>query len=227
MTVNAPLGTIAKLVLLALAGSLSAGCQTARPIQTQVDVQLGDEEAYRQFWLHAIRSVRHFGYDLDRADPAAGVITTHPVTSKQWFEFWRNDTLAADQVAQASVHTIRRHIRVTVQPTAGNEYRVEAVVNVERQEVPEQQVTTASNAVQAFNPKTQGRYSASGMAEAGTYWEDLGRDPVLEAALLKQIARWPGAKVVIPAASAEAPGTPANQTPAEAEPPATMPPADE
>lgn len=204
MAVNAPLHAIGRLAVLALAGLLSAGCQTARPIHTQVDVRLDDEEAYRQFWLHVIRSVRHFGYDLDRADPAAGVITTHPVTSKQWFEFWRNDTLAADQVAQASLHTIRRHIRLTVQPTGNGEYRVDAIVNVERQEGPEQQITTAVNALQAFNPKTRGRYPADVTGEAGTYWEDLGRDPVLEAALIKQIARWPGAKVVIPTPSAEA-----------------------
>jgi hypothetical protein len=223
---NTSFRVIGRLVLTGLAVLLPAGCRTAPPAHTQVDVQLDDQEAYRQFWLHAIRSVRHFGYELDRADPAAGVITTHPLTSKQWFEFWRNDTLAADQVAQASLHTIRRSVRLTVQPAATtNEYTVDAVVNIERQERPEQQVTTAANALQAFNPRILARNSSSGMADAGTYWEDLGRDSVLEAALLKRVARWPGAKVVIAAASVEASGTSADQPPPEAEPAALTPPA--
>ncbi len=217
-TMNTSFGAMGRLLLVAVAGLLPAGCQTARPLHTQVDVQLDDQDAYRQFWLHAIRSVRHFGYDLDRADPAAGVITTRPLTSKQWFEFWRNDTLAADQVVQASLHTVRRHIRLTVQPTAGEgEYLVDAVVNVERQEMPERQVTSATNAVQAFNPRFPAPNPPGGTAEAGIYWEDLGRDAVLEAALLKQVARWPGARVFIPAGSVEAAGTPGDQTPPASE----------
>ena len=162
-----------------------------------------------------IRSVRHFGYDLDRVDPAAGVITTQPLTSKQWFEFWRNDTLAADQVTEASLHTIRRQIRLTVQPTANkSEYLVDAVVNIEREERPERQVTTASNALQAFSPKLPSQNQSASATEAGTYWADLGRDPVLEAALIKQVAGWPDAKIIVPSGNAVTPETqPAEEGP--------------
>jgi len=69
--VNTPLNTVGRLALLALAGG-AAGWSDTPADHTQVDVQVGDEEAYRQFWLHAIRAVRHFGYDLDRTDPARG-----------------------------------------------------------------------------------------------------------------------------------------------------------
>ena len=50
---NTPFGTIGRLVAITLMGLVLAGCQTTRPIHTQIDVQLADEEAYRQFWLHA------------------------------------------------------------------------------------------------------------------------------------------------------------------------------
>ena len=213
---NTPFGTIGRLAVVILAGLALAGCQSARPIHTQVDVQLADEEAYRQFWLHAIRSVRHFGYDLDRVDPAGGVIASRPLTSKQWFEFWRNDTLAADQVAAASLHTIRRQIRLTIQPTATkDEYLVDAVVNVEREERPERQVTTASNALQAFSPRLPTQNVPTSEAESGIYWASLGRDQVLEAALLKEVARWPDARIVIPSGNIAIPETqPAEEGPA-------------
>ena len=207
---NTTLGAIGRLLVVTLAGLVLAGCRAPGPASSQVEAQLGDEEAYRQFWLHAIRSVRHFGYDLDRADPAAGVITSQPLTSKQWFEFWRNDTLAADQVLEASLQTIRRQIRLTVQPTPSKEeYLVSAVVNVERQERSERQVTTPTNVMQAFNPKST--LGAASATESGIVWVDLGRDPVLEAALLKRVADWPGAKVVT---AAEGTGPAATQ-PAE------------
>jgi hypothetical protein len=193
---NTTRGSIGRLLVVILAGLVLAGCRTPGPAASRVDVQLGDEETYRQFWLHAISSVRHFGYDLDRADPAAGVITSRPLTSKQWFEFWRNDTLAAGQVFEASLHTIRRQIRLTVQPTPNKEeYLVSAVVDVERQERAERQVTTPANVMQAFNPKST--LTADSADGRSVLWVNLGRDPVLEAALLKQVARWPGAKVVL------------------------------
>ncbi len=195
---NTSHGTIGRLFVTAAALVL-AGCTAHRPLHTQVDVSLGDEEAYRQFWQHTIKSVRHFGYELDRVDPAAGVITSKPETSKQWFEFWRNDTLGAEQVAEASLHTIRRQIRLTVQPLASkNEYLVDAIVNIQREERPERQITTPSNVIQAFTPRLPTEEKTASAAEGRVYWADLGRDPELEAALLRQIARWPGAKVIIP-----------------------------
>jgi hypothetical protein len=208
---NTTFGAIGRLLVISLAGLILAGCRAPGPTTSQVDVQLGDEDAYRQFWLHAIRSVRHFGYDLDRADPAAGVITSHPLTSKQWFEFWRNDTLAADQVLEASLQTVRRQIRLTVQPTPNKEeYLVNAVVNVERQDRSERQVTTPANVMQAFNPKS----SLGAAGTSGIVWVDLGRDPVLEAALLKQVAQWPGARVVATESAGPAATQPAEEGPA-------------
>jgi hypothetical protein len=212
---NTTFGMIGRLLVVALAGFILAGCRAPGPTTSRVEAQLADEDAYRHFWLHAIRSVRHFGYDLDRADPAAGVITSRPLTSKQWFEFWRNDTLAADQVLEASLQTVRRKINLTIQPTPDKEeYLVSAVVNVERQDRSERSVTTPANVMQAFNPKSSwGAASTSGIT-----WVDLGRDPVLEAAVLKQIALWPGARIV----AAESTG-PAGTQPAE-EGPASEPP---
>ncbi len=206
---NTTFGTIGRLLVVTLAGFVLAGCRSPGPLPSRVDVRLENEVAYRQFWFHAIRSVKHFGYDLDRADPAAGVIASKPLTSKQWFEFWRNDTLAADQVAEASLQTIRRQINLTVHPTPNTgEYLVSAVVNVERQERPEQALTTPSNAVQAFNP----RKTTSAQA-AGIRWMVLGRDPVLEAAVLQQVAHWPGAKVIVVSEEATPASEPAEPGP--------------
>lgn len=216
---NTTRGAIRRLLVVALAGLVLAGCRATGPAASRVDVQLPDEQAYRQFWSHAITSVRHFGYDLDRADPAAGVITSHPLTSKQWFEFWRNDTIAASQVLEASIQTIRRQVRLNIKPIPGKgEYLVSAVVNVQRQDRAEPQITTPSNVMQAFNPKS----SMAAALPGDIVWVDLGRDPVLEAALLERVARWPGARVVT-AEEADSAATPPTEPSPIAEPLAAEP----
>lgn len=188
--------TLAMAVLTMLV--LVAGCRGPQPIPCNVQVQLPDEEAYRQFWSHSVNSVRHFGYELDRVDPAAGVITSEPLTSKQWFEFWRNDTLGADQVGEASLHTMRRAVRVEVQPTLQdkNEYVVSVRVNVERISQIERQVTVTSAGAQTMTGKLPPVQQAGSPAEAQPHWVDLGRDRTLEAAILQQICHYPDARII-------------------------------
>lgn len=188
------------------------GCQQPKPISGQMQVQLPDEQAYLQFWSHALSAVRHFGYEIDRADPAAGVLVTRPVTSKQWFEFWRIDTLGSDQVAEASLHTIRRQIQVRIQRSGANsdEYAIGVQANVQRYSQTERQVTTASSAAQAFAGKLPLVEQPASPAEAEPHWVDLGRDPTLESAVLRQIGKYPGVKIVTPSENAEA-GEPSTQ----------------
>ncbi len=165
------------------------GCQAPqRSVGRNEQVALPDEAAYRQFWFHTIAAVRHFGYEMDRVDPAAGVITSKPLTSKQWFEFWRNDTLGLEQVLESSLQTIRRQVRVDVKtaPTNKHEYDVSVRVNVQRFSQTERQVTTSSSAGQAFSKLPPVRPAAT-PAEAGPHWVDLGRDSKLEQAILRRI----------------------------------------
>lgn len=206
-------GTLGAAVLL-VSGVLGGvlGCQAPRPISGDVQVRLANEDAYRQFWFHSISAVRHFGYELDRADPAAGIITSAPLTSKQWFEFWRNDTLGAGQVLEASLQTIRRQVRVEVQPVTGEkgEYQANVQVYVQRFSQLERQITTPSSAAQAFG-KLPTIQPAGSPAQAAPYWIDLGRDHILENAVLHRIGRYPDARIVAAtekeAASASEPGT--------------------
>ncbi len=197
-TINALVGAIGTALLLS-ALPLTAGCQGSAPrvAPDRVRVQLEDDDGYRQFWQHAVKSVRDFGYDLDRVDPAAGVITTHRLTSKQWFEFWRTDTVGAEQVLESSLHTIWRRVRVEVRPGDGpDQYLVDATVEVQRESVPERQFTTSATAAEAFDDSLPTVGEPGAGIEGDRYAVDLGRDPTLEAAILERIARYPGATAV-------------------------------
>lgn len=195
------------IVLLSIAAAASlAGCQAPRPITGQVSVSLADEEAYRQFWGHSVATVRHFGYEMQRVDPAAGVIVSEPMTSKQWFEFWRNDTLAAGQVVEASMHTTRRQIRVHVQPMGEPKtYLVDVRVDVQRMSQPDRQVTTSASVAHAYTDRLPTE-QATTEAEAAVHWVDMGRDRVLETAILERLSRWPDARII------QAPQTEAAET---------------
>lgn len=179
--------------------ALLLGCQGPRPAIKDVQIQLSDEAAYRQFWQHTLDSVRHFGYSLDRVDPPAGMVISDPLTSKQWFEFWRNDTLDAAGVTEASLHTIRRQVRVEVHRDAGSPdaYFVTARVSVQRLSQMERQITNSATAARAFTGKAPAVQSSSTSMEMTGFWVDLGRDRTLERAILYRVALYPSAKVIL------------------------------
>jgi len=190
------LGVGAALLLFA------AGCGVGGAGPVGIEVQLPERTQYEQFWQQCIEAVRQFGFALDRVDPRAGVILTQPLTSKQWFEFWRRDVTGGSELLEASLHTVRRRTLVNVQSGEGpGEFRVSVTVWVQRQSRPERQITTASTALQAFGTKLP---TASGQLRRGETqidWIDMGRDAKLEAAILAEILRrWPGAEPIVPAA---------------------------
>jgi len=162
----------------------------------RLTVRLENRQEYLQFWRQCVDTVRSFGFRLDRVDPSAGVITTYPETSKQWFEFWRRDVQGADELLEASLHTVRRKLAVRVTPAGEpHRYRVTAEATVERLSLPERQVTASSAALQAFGsrlPTAEGEIEGP---QARGHWVLLGRDGRLERAVLGEILRrWPGAR---------------------------------
>jgi len=183
------------------------GCQ--QPIQPEGPsaTQLTGAD-FEQLWQTGLEVLRRYNFRPDRQDRRAGVITTHPTTSAQWFEFWRPEVGGDFQAAEANLHTVRRQATVHIRPAAeqGQIY-VSTQVDVYRYSAPERQVTTASGALQIFGEKLPTAEGEMGPQAAAAYWVPLGRDSRLEDELLRRIAWHVGSDIAEPLASVE-PGPP-------------------
>jgi len=105
------------------------GCSgsQSRPITNplSIDGQLAD------VWQVSQAELKSRGFELDRVDLRSGVIDTFPLVSKQWFEFWRNDVVDGESLAQASLHTIRRQVHLEFLQD-GDKYSLQCRVRVEK-----------------------------------------------------------------------------------------------
>ncbi len=179
-----------RIFFIAAMGILWSGCRAQTPASepctlTLQTVQADDTERLWEATLAVLRSNR---FQIDRKDRQAGVITTFPETSQNWFEFWRHDVATSYDWAEASLQTTRRWVQVQIKPAHdGHESTVDVQVHKERFHTPERQVTNAAAALQIYGsrvPLTTGRRFKP---ETDNEWTDQGRDGVMEHVLLTRI----------------------------------------
>src|SRR6266576_1615339 len=98
-------------ILLAIAISRLIGCigEPANPAATQPATVLNlattqpsywyqqgggptvRDDDFERLWNACEAVARDFLFEVDRTDYRSGVLTTKPLTSRQWFEVWRRD----------------------------------------------------------------------------------------------------------------------------------------
>lgn len=141
-------------------------------------------------WDAAQEVSRDLLFKIDRQDRRAGVLTTDPLVSAQWFEPWRRELQSADNLADSSVATIRRTIRYEFQKQ-GEAFVVVPKVLIERQAIAERRVSGALNRLYFRRDRELGAYGTcetdAGVAIPDSYWYAIGRDAGLEAYLVEQI----------------------------------------
>jgi hypothetical protein len=135
---------------------------------------------YDQLWDAAAASAQQYWYDLDRQDYRNGILTTHPMVSKQFWEFWRHD--AGDSYAewQDTLQTVRRTVRFEFDHS-GNGGTVSPKVLVERFAQPNNQITSTGEYRNYFSADT------ADANKTNDYWYPIGRDYALEAQLAHAI----------------------------------------
>jgi hypothetical protein len=172
------------LACLALAG----GCATAHkltPKDGSVNVSaISMAEAMEA--AGATLSRMHFV--VEKADPTAGVIRTKPLTGAQFFEFWRSDNVSPAQMAEASMHTLRRWVELRIQPSEG-QLRIDCTVRVERLSLPANEIASVSQAYRMYSVSTPAiqRLELGPEQQQGLAWIDLGDDPALAERILTRI----------------------------------------
>jgi hypothetical protein len=162
-----------------------------------------DAADFERLWRSCEESARHFGFVPDRLDRRAGLITTQPLVSKQFFEFWRNDVATADDLSDSSLATYRRTLRFNIRkldgtgPSAERGYHAEPSVLIERQTIAERPITASVYLRQAFRAprgRTGQRTVGSPESDRGvylprTYWTPTGRDTALEAQVAEEVLK--------------------------------------
>lgn len=144
---------------------------------------------YERLWSAAQSVARDYFFTLDREDYREGVLTTLPLTSMQWFEFWRRDVVTVNDLARSSLQTLRRTIHFKVEKDPDGGYRLSPKVLIEQYATVGQRLTYVGYYTRASDV---GRQVGSvemdeGQANPPQYWFAIGRDHALEKRLAESI----------------------------------------
>jgi hypothetical protein len=187
--------TLCRLLLTALA-AVCLGCQPRPPVTYQSRQQLDikpDLPSTVQIWEAAKDTLRSHSFPLDRVDRRAGVITTRPEISKQYFEFWRKDVATWRGAWEATLNPIRRWVEVRITPaSSGETVKVTVAVYKQRLSAPDRQFNSSGAAYQFFGDELPSTTGAPSVTEEDERWIDRGRDHAMEDLLLEEILRKAG-----------------------------------
>ncbi|HEY2585223.1 MAG TPA: hypothetical protein VGI81_05615 [Tepidisphaeraceae bacterium] len=123
------------------------------------------------------------GFVIDRRDYRAGLLTTQPLLSKQFYEFWRGDVRSAHDLAQSSLGMMRRTARFSIERLPDGTYQATPTVLVERDELLQRRITSVDQYQNAFAVQQMDvvrESEKSGADVAAEYWYPVGRDKALE-----------------------------------------------
>ncbi|MBN2211803.1 MAG: hypothetical protein JW709_10455 [Sedimentisphaerales bacterium] len=162
------------------------GCSAPPAGQPQICVITAERDL---LWQSCDRVIRRFGFEPYLVQPGRGLIITEPQTSAQWFECWRKDTPTAYALAESSLHTIRRHVRLEVSYDAAAEASINCAVAIERLHR-----TEDTGALRyATNIFSQGSSSAIPRRQQDlteVEWISLGYDMELQQKILDEICSY-------------------------------------
>lgn len=102
------------MMIAAIFGVALCGCQSASPGSTSLRIAPG---AYAATFAAVKDELRAFGFELDRIDARAGVITTRPHFSAGLATPWIGDESTLTQEFEGFFNRQRRTIRVVFTPT--------------------------------------------------------------------------------------------------------------
>ena len=134
-------------------------------------------------WRACRRATEGASFHIDRVDFREGRLTTLPLVTKQAFEFWRNDTASAPDVAESTISTVRRTVRWDVRKEDDYTFRATPAVVIERYAMTERRLTSAMQYQEVFSDEHKvfgSRLQDEGLAPVDVYWYATGRDRNLE-----------------------------------------------
>lgn len=139
-------------------------------------------------WEAAKDVLRRYRYKLDRVDIRAGRITTHPLGSQHFFEFWRNDVATKRDRQEASLCSIRRRVNVMVEKSPPHgPHHVRVTVRKERFSSPDRQFNSSTALYHFFSHSLPAARTGTPILPEDSTWVDLGVDSAMEQRILQAI----------------------------------------
>ena len=134
----------------------------------------------------ARRVLTELRFEIEYPEASEGRLETDYQTGASWFEFWREDTVGAEQRAESSLHTVRRRARVSVTPTeSGSEVSVQVVK--ERFGTPGTGPGSVGEAYSIYSPTRVSLWRDDPMRSSSAAWIERGRDDLLEQRILERV----------------------------------------
>ena len=192
-------GGIRTIWALTLLAAMSSGCLGPRRSDYVSVRQVAMPEASDQseaLWEAIQETLRRGRFRLDRVDRHAGVVTTMPETSQQFFEFWRHDVVTREDLWESTLNLIRRRVQVNLARTEdGLSGELGVAVYKERFSSPDRQFNSTGAAYQLFGDRLPSTTGQEKVTSADDRWLELGRDPAMEDYLLRAILNRAGMPV--------------------------------
>ncbi len=123
------------------------------------------------------------GFLIDRTDYRDGVMTTLPLPSKQFYEVWKGDVVTVHDLAQSSLGTMRRTVRIDIRHGDDGEFHAAPKVVVDRFSLLARRITSVAQYRTVFSLTTNDvRLSTEeeGSNVVAQYWYPVARDYNLE-----------------------------------------------
>jgi len=170
-----------RIILAVMMMAMAGGCMGKRPANlattrpvTDVDPQLAENDYwlakpasvevrgdFEKLWQASEDAAHEFLFKIDRRDKRSGLMTTEPLISKQFWEFWRKDVGTLRDANEATLASIRRTIYFQFRREKDGGFTVAPKVIVEK------------------DSKVDPIYKAD-IEGPSTYWYAMRRDEVVE-----------------------------------------------
>lgn len=209
-----PTAIARRWALILLAGA--AGCAGQKAAPPTIATNIAPKKALSEYWfnLPAVEHVEASDYDtlwkaceksltdssfiIERVDYREGFMTSKPLISKQFFEFWKHDIVDFRSQIQSDLGTRRRVAHFQIEKLDDTHFVCEPKVVIEHYAEIERRITAVYQYQDAFSVhrELEEETTDEGTAVHLVYWYGERRDEALEHALaerlrenLQQVAR--------------------------------------
>ncbi|MBN2513656.1 MAG: hypothetical protein JXB18_12025 [Sedimentisphaerales bacterium] len=130
-------------------------------------------------------------FRIQKFDVDNGIIRTHPLRAKQFFEFWRKDNAGAYNSAEANLQSLQRSVELVFR-TEQNRVCIECITLVQRLSLPEETIRgyNTAPALYTASDRSKQRLEVEPERLEQMQWIDLGRDEALEYKVITQIQKF-------------------------------------
>ncbi|GMU36321.1 MAG: hypothetical protein KJ057_03175 [Phycisphaerae bacterium] len=189
--------------LLAVTGACQRPVADAGAARTTVGVE--SPESYDALWSSLREALRDEGFRLAVVDRFNGRVTTEPVVSQHFFEFWRRDVATSEDWWQATLNPIRRRVEVLLPPPPDGTHETELQVTVhkERLSSPERQFNESGAFFQFFGYALPPVAGGGELKPETDRWIPIGEDATMAQVYLAAILRRAAATPAPPAVMAD------------------------